>query len=260
MRKFAHVLIQETFQEEQKKKVTALEVEEAERRALEQQAKEGEKLEPGLTMKDVLFKLAEKKDVARSDQELTYNELTQAEQQELEIFKKIRKDPFFQHHIANHLSFFIDRNQELQAKKNGIEALDEINFEDYPTLPKSFYENAEKLLQPKIYNGVAFGKGSRKTCSALAVLKEGEGRVTVNGRNLIDYFTDGYFRFPIVAPLYHTAMAGHLDVRIYLWGGGINAKSQAAQLAISRALCNLNPGFRQILKPSNYIFRLISGI
>mmetsp|Transcript_76681 Transcript_76681/g.89097 ORF Transcript_76681/g.89097 Transcript_76681/m.89097 type:complete len:771 (+) Transcript_76681:16-2328(+) len=243
--------VPKTFQT-QKKQQTQADIQEAvaaERKEMEKWAEEQERLKPSPYLEHHLYKLGEKKDTSQTDQDLTLNDLTQAEQHELEIFKKIRKDPFYQHHIANHLSYFVDRNQDLQAKKGGIDANDEINFEDYPILPKSFYENAEQLLSPKIYNGVAFGKGSRKTCSALAVIKKGDGKIIVNGKNLIDYFTETYLRFPIIAPLYHTAMTGHVDVRLYLWGGGISAKSQAAQLAVAKALVSLNPGFRKILKP-----------
>jgi small subunit ribosomal protein S9 len=97
--------------------------------------------------------------------------------------------------------------------------------------------------------------GRRKCASARARLAEGEGKITVNGRALEDYFPTANQQNNLLAPLVITGNNKKYDVSISIKGGGLTGQVGAGRLAISRALLIVDAGLRPALKEQGFLTR-----
>ena len=97
--------------------------------------------------------------------------------------------------------------------------------------------------------------GRRKTAVARIYLKEGEGKITVNGRDYKDYFPTVILQYQVVEPFNLTNTLGKFDVKVNLDGGGITGQAEALSLAISRALCKVSEENRPALKAKGMMRR-----
>lgn len=82
--------------------------------------------------------------------------------------------------------------------------------------------------------------GRRKAAVARVYVSEGSGKITINNRDIVDYFTLEQIRFIVKQPLQVTENEGKYDVKINLMGGGINGQAEAARLGIARALVKID--------------------
>ncbi len=99
------------------------------------------------------------------------------------------------------------------------------------------------------------GTGRRKSAVARVILRPGKGIVTVNGRTLVDYITSPLARLDIYQPLVLTANENTFDISVNVYGGGMIGQSGAIRHGITRALLEVNPEYRKILKPAGLITR-----
>ena len=99
------------------------------------------------------------------------------------------------------------------------------------------------------------GTGRRKTAIARVRLAEGSGKVTVNGRDVENYFTVENQRSLAVEPLETVEMNEKADVRVKVAGGGIAGQAGAVRLGIARALEKYNGELRQQLKDAGHLSR-----
>ncbi len=97
--------------------------------------------------------------------------------------------------------------------------------------------------------------GRRKTAVARIYLKEGSGKVTVNKKDLNEYFTTATLQYKVNQPLTLTSNEDKYDVNVNVYGGGITGQAEAVRLAISRAVCELDEENRAILKPEGLLTR-----
>ncbi len=97
--------------------------------------------------------------------------------------------------------------------------------------------------------------GRRKTAVARVYLKDGSGKITVNKKDLNDYFTTGTLQYKVNQPLTLTGNEEKYDVKVNVYGGGITGQAEAIRLAISRAVCELDEENRSILKPEGLLTR-----
>jgi len=97
--------------------------------------------------------------------------------------------------------------------------------------------------------------GKRKTSVARVYLKPGTGKITINNRELDDYFTRPTARMVVLQPFNLTDTAGKLDAEITVDGGGITGQSDAIRHGISRALLEYNPELRPTLKKAGMLTR-----
>lgn len=97
--------------------------------------------------------------------------------------------------------------------------------------------------------------GRRKAAVARVYMKEGNGAITVNGRDFKEYFPISTLQYVVNQPLEITEMSGKYDIMANLDGGGVSGQAEALRLAISRALCELNPEFRPPLKAKGLLRR-----
>ncbi len=108
---------------------------------------------------------------------------------------------------------------------------------------------------------VAFhGVGRRKEAVARVYVKEGDGRIAVNGRPAEEYFsafafgTDHLNRH-LLSPFYATGTIGRYAVRARVEGGGPTGQLEAVRLGIARALVEMTPEFRKPLRDAGLLTR-----
>jgi small subunit ribosomal protein S9 len=97
--------------------------------------------------------------------------------------------------------------------------------------------------------------GRRKEAVCRARLLEGSGRYEINGRPLEDYFPSATHRMIIAEPLKLTNTDGRYDIIAKIEGGGVAGQAGALRHAISKALADMDPELRPILKKSGFLTR-----
>jgi len=97
--------------------------------------------------------------------------------------------------------------------------------------------------------------GKRKTAVARVRLGRGDGRVTVNGRALEDYFGRETSRMIVHQPLDVTGSHGQFKVDVNIHGGGLSAQAVAIRHGITRALILANHDLRPALKKAGFVTR-----
>ncbi len=97
--------------------------------------------------------------------------------------------------------------------------------------------------------------GRRKTSVARVILRNGSGKITVNGKEIEKAFPQLLSREDITAPLRVSETQGSYDVIVNVQGGGTTGQAQAIRLGISRALIELNPNLRSALKAEGFLTR-----
>ena len=109
--------------------------------------------------------------------------------------------------------------------------------------------NAAKTDNPKYVYGV----GRRKTATARAKFYQGEGEleVMINKRKLADYFQDYYAKIITDALLNMGIVSG--NVHFFIRGGGIMAQSEAARLALVKALRVMEPEMGKLARSFGYM-------
>ncbi|GAL68262.1 MULTISPECIES: 30S ribosomal protein S9 [Flavobacteriaceae] len=97
--------------------------------------------------------------------------------------------------------------------------------------------------------------GRRKTAVARAYVSKGKGNITINKKDLTDYFTTGTLQYKVKQPLVLTNNDGNFDITVNVYGGGITGQAEAVRLALSRAMCEVDAENRGILKPEGLLTR-----
>jgi len=100
-----------------------------------------------------------------------------------------------------------------------------------------------------------YGTGKRKHAIARIFLRPGEGKLTVNSRDLVDYFPRETLRMVIHQPFELVQKANQFDVQVKVSGGGLAAQAQAIRHGISRALISGDPAMRPPLKKAGFLTR-----
>lgn len=100
-----------------------------------------------------------------------------------------------------------------------------------------------------------YGTGRRKSATARVFLRKGKGRILINKRTVEDYFPREVLRQEMLRPLADVELAAEFDAFITVKGGGNSGQAGAVRLGISRALLEINPEYRAILKPKGYLTR-----
>jgi small subunit ribosomal protein S9 len=98
--------------------------------------------------------------------------------------------------------------------------------------------------QPEQYHGL----GRRKSSVARVLLRPGEGRWTINGRTLEDYFPRAVLRQSIVLPFSATETQDRYDVKVAVRGGGQRGQADAVRLGLARALLKVDEEYRPRLR------------
>ena len=99
------------------------------------------------------------------------------------------------------------------------------------------------------------GTGRRKRSVARVMLQPGKGQITVNGRELENYFPVEIIRQQAILPLTEAQLAGRMDIRVNVFGGGISGQAGAIRHGIARALLAYDSGLRPSLKAGGFLTR-----
>lgn len=100
--------------------------------------------------------------------------------------------------------------------------------------------------------------GKRKNGVARVYLRPAKGEtgvIRVNGRSFEDYFPRPTARMLIMQPLELTSTAGRYDIHVNVHGGGLSGQAGAVKHGISKALLEVDPAFRPVLKKAGFITR-----
>ena len=97
--------------------------------------------------------------------------------------------------------------------------------------------------------------GRRKSAVARVFVSEGSGKITINKRDLAQYFPSTILQFVVKQPLTKLEVAEKYDIKVNLCGGGFTGQSQALRLAIARALVKINPEDKKTLRTEGFITR-----
>jgi small subunit ribosomal protein S9 len=97
--------------------------------------------------------------------------------------------------------------------------------------------------------------GRRKTSIARIYIKPGTGAINVNNKDYKVYFPSMPLQYAVTQVFEISNTKDQYDVDINVNGGGVTGQAHAIRLAIARALCNINPEYRPILKPFGVLTR-----
>jgi small subunit ribosomal protein S9 len=97
--------------------------------------------------------------------------------------------------------------------------------------------------------------GKRKNSIARVYLRPGTGKIVVNSREFENYFPVEISRMIIRQPLELVSVGSDLDILVNVQGGGIFGQAGAIKQGISKALLQLNPEFRPVLKKAGFLTR-----
>lgn len=97
--------------------------------------------------------------------------------------------------------------------------------------------------------------GRRKAAVARIYMNEGKGKVTINQRELKDYFPSEILQYIVLQPLDLLEASDKYDIKVNLDGGGIKGQAEATRLAIARALVKINPEDKSALRVNGFITR-----
>lgn len=101
-----------------------------------------------------------------------------------------------------------------------------------------------------------YGTGKRKNAIARTrIFKGGTGRILVNGRPYDEYFPRRALQIVVQEALKVTRMLDKVDVKVSCLGGGISGQAQAVRHGIARALQELDPELRPVLKRAGFLTR-----
>jgi len=101
-----------------------------------------------------------------------------------------------------------------------------------------------------------YGTGRRKSSVArVHVIPNGSGSITVNGRDIEEYFGLETLKMVVRQPLNTTGVLGRVDVEATVAGGGVTGQAGALRHGIARALLQMDPEFRTPLKAAGFLTR-----
>ena len=97
--------------------------------------------------------------------------------------------------------------------------------------------------------------GRRKSSVARVYLSECTGKITINKKDLTQYFPSAILQYVVKQPLQLLEVEGKYDIKANLDGGGFTGQSQALRLAIARALVKVNADDKKALRQAGFITR-----
>ena len=97
--------------------------------------------------------------------------------------------------------------------------------------------------------------GRRKSAVARVYVTEGSGKITINKRDLTEYFPSSILQYVVKQPLNLLEVAEKYDIKVNLFGGGFTGQSQALRLAIARALVKINADDKKALRAEGFMTR-----
>jgi len=102
---------------------------------------------------------------------------------------------------------------------------------------------------------LGIGTGRRKTSVARVYVRDGSGKITINDKDVAQYFSLGEHVQMVRQPLMVTASENKYDVLINVYGGGNNGQAGACRHGLARALCQVDHTNYASLRANGYLTR-----
>ena len=103
--------------------------------------------------------------------------------------------------------------------------------------------------------GRSYGTGRRKTATARVWVKRGTGKITVNGKDIVDYFARPVLRLMIRQPLEAAKRESEIDIVCTVKGSGLTGQAGAVRHGIARAIVEFEPELRTAMRPQKLLTR-----
>ena len=100
-----------------------------------------------------------------------------------------------------------------------------------------------------------YGTGRRKKSIARVYMVPGKGNITINGRDIDEYFGLETLKVIVRQPLVATDTAEKFDVIVTVKGGGFTGQAGAVRHGVARALLTVDADYRPVLKKAGYLTR-----
>ena len=101
-----------------------------------------------------------------------------------------------------------------------------------------------------------YGTGRRKSSVArVHLIPNGTGAITINGRDIDDYFGLDTLKLIVRQPLVTTGTVGKVDIEATVSGGGVSGQAGAIRHGIARALLLVDENYRSALKAAGFLTR-----
>ncbi len=97
--------------------------------------------------------------------------------------------------------------------------------------------------------------GRRKAAVARIYVSQGSGNITINKRELAQYFPAATLQYIVKQPLNTVGVAENYDIKVNLYGGGFKGQAEAVRLAIARALVKIDAESKPALKAEGFMTR-----
>lgn len=97
--------------------------------------------------------------------------------------------------------------------------------------------------------------GRRKEAVARIYLSQGTGQITINQRDITNYFPAATLQYIVKQPLNTIGVAGNYDIKVNLYGGGVKGQAEAVRLAIARALVKIDAENKPALRAEGFMTR-----
>ena len=97
--------------------------------------------------------------------------------------------------------------------------------------------------------------GRRKTAVARVYLTKGNGKISINKREMTEFFPIDFLQAKVHQPFALTGTACQYDIKVNVVGGGINGQAEAVRLGISRALVEISADYKPMLKVEGLMTR-----
>ncbi|MFV0554529.1 MAG: 30S ribosomal protein S9 [Mangrovibacterium sp.] len=97
--------------------------------------------------------------------------------------------------------------------------------------------------------------GRRKEAVARIYMSAGSGKITINKRDLAEYFPTGTLQYIVLQPLNLLGVAEQYDIKVNLDGGGVKGQAEALRLAIARALVEVDAESKPALRQAGFMTR-----
>lgn len=154
---------------------------------------------------------------------------------------------------------YAEENFAAEALETDIDAAtaatEEFNYTIGDAIAPEVDETEETVEPVQLHEGPIQTVGRRKRAIARVTVTEGEGKITVNGREFEDYFPNKLHQQDILTPLTLLEREGQFDIKANIAGGGPTGQAGALRLAIARALNVYNPAERPTLKKAGMLTR-----
>ena len=103
--------------------------------------------------------------------------------------------------------------------------------------------------------GRSYATGKRKNAVARVWVKPGSGKITINGKEFVNYFARPVLQMILRQPIVAAARDGQFDIVATVTGGGLSGQAGAVRHGISKALTYFEPGLRPTLKKGGFLTR-----